>query len=116
MRLVIRRAFRKHAPGAVVDEAPDGETALALLDQGRYDVVVADYRMGSTTGIDVLERVHRVAPGTVRLLMTGYADPALRRTADERARVHGFFEKPMSSEEFERWVVDGIVGPFLEPR
>jgi CheY-like chemotaxis protein len=44
--------------GHEVDGAGDAETALLLLDQRRYDLVVADVRMPALDGPALLEALH----------------------------------------------------------
>lgn len=99
-RLICRRFFRRHGEIEIL-EAVNGEEALAVLASTRVDCVLSDYRMGVVTGLDVLERALDAQPHARRILMSGFADPFLHRAADERAKVHEFFEKPVSMPDFE---------------
>ncbi|MEA2290412.1 MAG: hypothetical protein QOD55_2409, partial [Solirubrobacteraceae bacterium] len=51
-----------------------GESALAELERDAYDVVVSDMRMPVMDGAELLSRVRRHQPHTVRIVLTGYAD------------------------------------------
>jgi DNA-binding NtrC family response regulator len=60
-----------------VDEAPDGETAINLIDSKRFDAVISDYRMpGGLTGLDVLRHYHHRCPDKAKVLMTAQNDVA----------------------------------------
>ncbi len=52
----------------------DGHQAERLVREQRVHVIVSDQRMPVMEGIEVLRRVRRASPHTLRLLLTGYAD------------------------------------------
>lgn len=54
-----------------VDEAVDGEQAVAMAETGSYDVVVMDVRMPKLDGVSVLQRMGPPPPRVI--LMTAYA-------------------------------------------
>jgi signal transduction histidine kinase/CheY-like chemotaxis protein len=47
--------------GAEVDEAPDGEAAIALFEQHRYDIVLMDIQLPDMTGVDITHYMRRHA-------------------------------------------------------
>jgi DNA-binding response OmpR family regulator len=47
--------------------------ARAVLAQGRMDVLLTDLQLGTEDGIDLLESLGRIAPGTRAVLMSGFA-------------------------------------------
>ncbi len=59
--------------GYEVDGANSGAEARALLADSRYDVVLTDKNLGDADGVELIAEVHRRAPETRVLLMTGYA-------------------------------------------
>jgi DNA-binding NarL/FixJ family response regulator len=54
----------------VVDEAGDGETAIALAREHAPDVVVMDVRMPGRSGIDAARAIKEELPGTKILVLT----------------------------------------------
>ena len=52
---MLERGLREH--GYVVDAVADGDDALAHLRSYGYEVVVLDWRMPTTTGIEVIRRM-----------------------------------------------------------
>ena len=53
----------------------EGATAVQIAAENPIDVIVADQRMPGMTGIEVLGKVKEVSPTTIRILLTGYANP-----------------------------------------
>lgn len=114
-RLILRRFLESAREGLVVEEAANGEDAIRLLKERAFDAVLSDYRMGLITGIDVLQFALKTRPEAARVLMTGFADPALEGAARHRAQVHAFLEKPISTREFES-LLEAHLFPLLTDR
>jgi len=56
-----------------VSLAGSGEEALNLLEQGEtFDLVILDLRLPGLNGLQVLERLHKLNPETLVILITGY--------------------------------------------
>jgi PleD family two-component response regulator len=80
--------------------AQSGETALSLLGSQEFTCVISDQRMpGEIQGADVLGRAALVAPHSVRVLMTGYADTESIIDAINRGRTSAFLKKPFTDQE-----------------
>ena len=60
--------------GYVVRLASSGEDALALLDSGPVDLVIADMRMPRTGGLELLKRVKVRWPATQVIILTAFGD------------------------------------------
>jgi DNA-binding response OmpR family regulator len=68
--LELTELFLRHA-GYDVQIAPDGETALALIQKEPYDVVISDLRLrGRLDGLRVLENHYLQHPNKARILAT----------------------------------------------
>ena len=74
--------------------ANSGADAMAIIDDNDIDVIVADQRMPGMTGIEVLSRIKERSPRTVRILLTGYADPAAIQGSINDGEVFRFLSKP----------------------
>jgi HD-like signal output (HDOD) protein len=77
--------------------AESGESALKLLDQQSFDVVVSDMRMPGINGAQLLNQVLRKHPRTVRIVLSGYSD--LREAMSCVGVVHQFLQKPCNLAE-----------------
>jgi DNA-binding NtrC family response regulator len=72
MREVVRRALEN--ADFEVDEAADGKSALAMLRQYPYNVIITDLRLPGLTGEVILEEALALFPETIVILMTGFGN------------------------------------------
>jgi HD-like signal output (HDOD) protein/ActR/RegA family two-component response regulator len=72
--------------------APDGETALKLLQQSAFAVVVSDMEMPGMNGIELLTEVRNLHPQSSRIIISGFSDQA--DAADSLNSTHLFIPKP----------------------
>ncbi len=84
--------------GYRVTEAPDGETALAWLQQERFALVIADIRMGLVDGLQVLQASQQIAEPPAVILFTGYGSLDTSITA-LRTGVADYLLKPVEPEQ-----------------
>jgi DNA-binding NtrC family response regulator len=74
--------------------APSGETALRLLAQKRFDLVLTDLNLAGMTGIELLSQILQVDPTCAIVLITGY--PSIESAIDATRRgVYQYLEKPV---------------------
>ena len=77
------------------DISNSGEDALSLVAKnGPYAVVVSDMRMPGLDGVRFLSEVSRIAPDTVRVILTGYADFQSAMEAVNEGKIFRFLTKP----------------------
>jgi DNA-binding response OmpR family regulator len=62
--------------GHEVSVASDGEEGLALIREGKPDVLFLDVMLGELSGIEVLRRVRRTDPDLPVIIITGHARSA----------------------------------------
>jgi len=91
-------AERLRERGFEVTEAQNGETALGLLEQFAFDVVITDLRMPGIDGGRVVESARGRYPGIIGIVITGYgtvrdAVEAIKRGASD------FIAKPFQFDE-----------------
>src|SRR4029434_4306172 len=58
--------------GHEVEEAPNGNAAIAKLHEGFFDVVVRELQMCGSTGLDVLKTAKTLHPSSAVILMTAF--------------------------------------------
>jgi putative nucleotidyltransferase with HDIG domain len=74
---------------------PSGAAALASLAKSPADVIVSDMRMPGMDGWQLLAEVRKLHPQTVRLVLSGHADPgAIMRSV---GTAHQYIAKPCDS-------------------
>jgi two-component system response regulator (stage 0 sporulation protein F) len=82
-----------------IDSATTFETAMALLSEQIYDVVVTDVRLTMVLreeGFEILKYVKEHSPATKVIIITGYGNPDIVTQACNLG-ADLFFEKPFSS-------------------
>ena len=75
--------------GHTVEEAGDAEAALAMLEGGRFDVVVTDLSLPGMSGEALAERARERDPDLGVVFATGYAAAERKRGStalEERGR------------------------------
>jgi two-component system NtrC family sensor kinase len=92
VRRALRRVLRR-AHCEVVD-APDGTTALEIMERRPVQVVVSDYRMPGISGVEFLRAVKDRWPRVQRVLLTGHADSAAVEEAVNQSEIFRFIWKP----------------------
>jgi DNA-binding NarL/FixJ family response regulator len=79
----------------IVGEAPDGETAVALAERRRPDVVIMDLRMPGMDGLEATEEIVKRVPDTRVLVFTAYSERSLlARGLESGARGYILKEAP----------------------
>lgn len=92
-----------------VETALGGREALRLMEsQGPYAVIVADMQMPEMSGLQFLNEAQRLAPDTVRLMLTGNADQKTAMDAVNQGHVFQFLTKPCPAEELTRALTSGL--------
>lgn len=104
----------------VVASTTDADAAPGLISQHRPDVALLDVRMRTTSGLELCEELHRVAPDLKVVLLTVYDDEQYLFQA-LRAGAAGYLTKQIVAEELVaqlRRVLDGeiVVDPSLAGR
>ncbi len=61
--------------------ASSGLAARKGVATGRYDVVIADYRLGPETGVDVIRSIIRQRPAIAPILISGNLSPDVQKAA-----------------------------------
>jgi len=86
-----------------IDTAVGGTLGLAAIaERGPYAVVISDMRMPQMDGAKFLARVRDLAPATVRLALTGYADIETAMSAVNEGSIFCFLTKPCSKETLQK--------------
>ena len=79
--------------------ATSGAQALEILAQQPIDLVMSDARMPNMDGATLLAYVHLHYPHTIRIMLTGYADPSAIIKAINEGQIHRYISKPWHDEE-----------------
>ena len=91
----MRRAFHGMREEWNMEFASSGAAALDSLAKARADVIVSDMRMPGMDGWQLLAEVKKLYPQTVRLVLSGHADPSSVMRAVGTAQL--YLAKPCES-------------------
>lgn len=97
MRRIIKNLLRDLG-FSNTDEADDGNTALPMLQTGKYDFLVTDWNMPGMTGIDLLRNVR--ADDNLKSLPVLMVTAEAKRdqiVAAAQAGVNGYVVKPFTA-------------------
>ena len=96
----LTRNLRNHFD---VHTATGGREALELIAANEpFSVIVCDCRMPEMDGIELLQRVTKASPSTIRIMLTGNTDQATAVAAVNKGDVFRFLTKPCESEELKQ--------------
>lgn len=92
-----QRALRKQLE---IETASGGAEALEKIKtSGPYAVLVTDMRMPGMDGVQFLQEARRVAPDSVRIMLTGNADQQTATDAVNAGHIFRFLSKPCPPED-----------------
>ncbi len=95
---------RKHildtleAEGYEVEGADNGLDALREIEADEFDLLIADIKMPKMDGLELLERVRQVSPGTKVIVVTGYGSINSAVTAMKEG-AYDYLPKPFDLDE-----------------
>lgn len=70
--LLLERFLRKK--DYRVDSCYKGEMAVELLKKESFDLILCDYRLPDTNGLEMLQRIRILRPEAIVIIITGYSD------------------------------------------
>jgi len=89
---MLRKALERW--GYVVEEAPDGTTAIQKARSRRYLMVLTDLKLPASSGIEVLREARRAEPTLPVIIMTAYGSVEEAVTAMKEG-AFDFIQKPV---------------------
>ena len=88
--------------------AASGQAALELMRQQPVSVLLTDQMMPGMTGVELLEKVEKEFPNTVRLLVTAYSDLQAAEDAINRGHARRYLRKPWDPESLKAELRDAL--------
>lgn len=100
----LKRAFRNES--YTCHFFTSANEAIKVIKETKPHVVVSDVLMPEMNGFELLKEVKRVSPGTVRVMLTGYADVTTILHAMNSGDVYRFITKPWKLEDGAKRVIE----------
>lgn len=101
-----RRQLTFHLDLFTANNAEEG--LMILAKHGPFALVVSDFKMPGEDGICFLEKVKEIAPDTVRIMLTGYADMDIAIKSVNQGNIFRFLTKPCPIKDFLAVVNTGL--------
>jgi DNA-binding NtrC family response regulator len=79
--------------GFDVEQIPDGTRALERCKEGKFDLILTDFRLPGIDGLKLLQRVRSVSPSTPVIIMTG--TPSFDARNAQSGGAADFIRKPL---------------------
>ena len=76
-----------------------GADALDIIRNNDIQIIITDQRMPEMTGVEFLEKVIKIKPDPMRILLTGYTDMGAVVDAINKGKIFHYLNKPWSEEE-----------------
>ena len=80
--------------GWEAEEADDGATAVAAVEQGPFDAILMDVRMTTMDGMEALSRIHVINPAIPVVIMTAFSSVDSAVAAIKQG-AHDYLTKPL---------------------
>lgn len=96
--------------GFETESAHNAAKGLAKFNEGHFDIVLCDFRLGDKDGKDVLLKIKDIKPATVVIIITGYSDIKIAVDVIK----HGAFDyivKPLIPDEVINVIEKAISSP-----
>lgn len=101
----------------VIHTARSADEGIEILkDKSPIQIVISDYRMPGTNGVDFLRDVCENWPDTVRIVLSGYADMVAVVSAINEGQIYKFIPKPWNDDELRITLSNALERYFLHKK
>ena len=83
-------------PECQVSTVSDGAAALNELRRQSFDLILTDYSMPKTNGLELAQAAHQISPDVRIVLMTGAYSHNEIQTIMDSVPLNGFLAKPFT--------------------
>lgn len=88
--------------------AVNGEVGLVKAGEIGPDLALIDLDMPGVSGLQVMDRLREISPGTIRIVVTGNTSIDLEKEVMRKRRAQTCLTKPFSPEQLKQVVRDAI--------
>lgn len=86
----------------------DPHEAIDYLKKNNVMAIVSDMRMPIMNGVEVLQQAMQVSPGTMRLLLTGYADKESVIDSVNHGEIYRYINKPWDGDTLKAQIAEAV--------
>lgn len=103
-------------PGLEVVTAASGQAGLDELKNGRFDVIISDYKMPSMDGLEFLKQAKHIAPTVPCAILTAFPKLEMAMQAINEVQIDKFLTKPVAPEDLIRHVQSLLARATEQPK
>ena len=103
----ISRHLSKNGNGLDVKCASSGNSALDILKERSFDLIISDIRMPGISGLDLLSRVAETYPGVQVIIMTAFGSEVLEDQVQKLGTQY-YIEKPFELRYLRKLVFEAL--------
>ncbi|MCF8565626.1 response regulator [Alicyclobacillus tolerans] len=98
-----------HKEGYAIFQAPNGQTALDIVQQENPDLILLDMKIPGMDGLEILRNIRKLEVDTKVIMMTAYGELDLIQEAMEMGAL-AHFTKPFDIDELRQAVNAQLIG------
>lgn len=103
------RSALKKLPNCEIMVTDSGEQALQLFEVRPFHLLITDYKMAGMDGLTLANRIRKLYPQTIIIIVTAYSSDDLLESA-ARASINRVLDKPLEIEEIRRATLEALGG------
>lgn len=111
--LFLRAALEVTGSGHEVLTVPSGEEAMLVVRRSGADLIITDLKLPGIDGLEFIDQVHRAAPDTPIVAITGELSPRLHEKV-RSLELDAFFLKPIAVDDLTATVFHILEGELPE--
>jgi DNA-binding NarL/FixJ family response regulator len=92
-----------------ITEADSGAQAIMKINHNDFDLIIMDYKMGETTGLETIRRIRRFKPRMKIIILSNYEELAFVESVRD-AGAKGYLLKDIQSEELSKAITTVLEG------
>lgn len=92
-----------------VFSATNGQDALTIMKTEDIALVISDQKMAGMTGVELMGRLARNYPDTIRAIVTGHIEDGILMNAINVGHIYAFVAKPWRVKELRAIIKKGII-------
>jgi two-component system sensor histidine kinase/response regulator len=81
--------------------ASSAEQGFEIISNNEINIILADQKMPGTTGVQFFEKILKIYPEPIRILITGYSDIESVIAAINKGQVYRYISKPWNDQELQ---------------
>ncbi|MGM0417826.1 MAG: response regulator [Thermodesulfobacteriota bacterium] len=97
----------------IIKTALTPSQAIEMCRHENFQVIIGDYRMPEINGTEMFDKINKILPDTVKIILSGYSDVSIVIEAINKDYINKYILKPWNDENLKKEIEKGIDQFFL---